>query len=832
MNKKFKFLTVLLALVMTLGAFAPFSARAEEGTPNATTTDETTKTVTLHKLIMTKDELTAWDSNKVERGTAKEGEKSNGYNGSQNLTQLNKILADMGKKEVKEIPNVYFALKFADGPNAGKYVKKDNTDNLKPAVPLTATENKDEAVGGLTTKAGVEFKTAGLKGKFEIDEVHEKSTYKGENGETLTDNKAVPVVITLPLVNNDGVVVNAHVYPKNTEDKPKIDKNFSEDEAKKYMSKDDITKLEAAIEHKAAFEKAKKLYKEDAKEYTDAESAYTKADQELIKKWGIDFEANTRGKQTLNKKIGDDVEYTVVTDIPAQTKWATAKWDDKMTEGLTYNEGSLTVKLEILKEDSTNKFNYTEVALTKGTDYKVTETKNGFVLNFEKSGLDKLNNKAQSQKVTLTYSAKINNTTVTDVEESNDVTFHYGNTPGKGNTPIPTKPSNKKIEVEKTWADGENNAVPKTLDGKPVRNFVVKIDLINANTGAVVKSDVELNTTNKYKATFNELDDETEYKVIEKSITYEVNIAKPGDPENWVAGTKRFDVEYGSGSGLITLKNHKSDNPTPLNPSEPKVITGGKKFVKTNQDGTERLAGAEFVVKNVENKYLALKSGTTTKAEVTAYEDAEKDYNGLITAWNKAVADNNALKDGDPNKKTNDTLSVTYTFAGKTTAETITGKTNVENRIKSLKDTRDKAFLAARDNYQWIEASNGDAAKKAGALVLTSDNQGRFEVTGLAYGTYTLEEVTPPEGYAKLTGNEEFLKFEIKKGSYTSEDVNIKYNLEDTANSAKQIINKKVSIPQTGGIGTVIFTVVGVMLMVGAAFALKRRKEDELEGLA
>ena len=43
-------------------------------------------------------------------------------------------------------------------------------------------------------------------------------------------------------------------------------------------------------------EKAKKLYASTSKEYTDAEKAYTKDDKALIEKWGIDFEANTRGK--------------------------------------------------------------------------------------------------------------------------------------------------------------------------------------------------------------------------------------------------------------------------------------------------------------------------------------------------------------------------------------------------------------------------------------------------------------------------------------------------------------------------------------------------------
>lgn len=785
MNKKFKFLTVLLALVMTLSAFAPFSARAEE--------EKVTKTVTLHKLVMSKEDLGKWDSEAIEK---------KGYNGTQDTDAL-KALLDTGHS-AKEVAGVYFAVKDSDG----KYVtiKTDTKEDAKPTygkVDSLDAKLPDgfELLAGETTATGIEFKTAGLKGEYTIVEVHEKSTYVGENGEAITDNKAVPVVITLPLVNNDGVVENAHVYPKNTEDKPRMDKNFSEAEANKYMSEEEKTNLKKAIDHKAAFEKAKKLYATDSTEYTTAKNAYTTDDQALIEKWGIDFEANIRGKQTLDKKVGDDVEYTVVTDIPAQTKWAQAYWDDKMTEGLTYNK-DLSVKLEILNDDGQNKGQYTNVELKSGTDYKVTETDNGFVLTFEQAGLDKLNNKAQSQKITLKYSAKINNTTVTDVPESNDVTFHYGNTKGKGNTPQPNKPKDGKITVTKTMKDGQ--AWPEKG---------IQVQLVNANTGKNVEGPVTLTKT-ETTHTWDGLDAETEYKVVELTTGY--------------------DVVYGKGAdnalGQITIDNYKTSNPPPLNPSEPKVITGGKKFVKTNQDGNERLAGAEFVVKNAEGKYLAYKSASTTSTEASAYDTAEKNYNDFIKAYNKHVDE---IKKANKKKEPNATEQKVFPWTNG--SDNYANEDAVKAKLKELKDLRDKAYKAARSSYTWIDAKDAETAKTNGALVLTSDNQGRFEVTGLAYGDYQLVEIKAPEGYAKLSGP---VKFTVAKGSYTNEEEGkidykkIDYNEKSGKNDAQQVINKKVSIPQTGGIGTVIFTVVGVMLMVGAAFALKRRKEDELEGLA
>ena len=146
---------------------------------------------------------------------------------------------------------------------------KRGSDALTPADPIEATENIEDAGGGLTTANGLVFTTSKLAGKFIIDEVSEKSTYEN-NGANLTGSKAVPVEITLPLVNNEGVVKNAHVYPKNTEDKPQIDKNFSEAEANKYMSEEEKTNLKNAIDHKAEFEKAKKLYSTTSEEYKKA----------------------------------------------------------------------------------------------------------------------------------------------------------------------------------------------------------------------------------------------------------------------------------------------------------------------------------------------------------------------------------------------------------------------------------------------------------------------------------------------------------------------------------------------------------------------------------
>lgn len=84
MKRKNTIWSLVLALVMVLGVIAPLGALAASDAKE-------TKTVTLHKLMMTPDKLKAWDSKKIEE---------EGYNGSQDLKALQALKsvgADVGE---------------------------------------------------------------------------------------------------------------------------------------------------------------------------------------------------------------------------------------------------------------------------------------------------------------------------------------------------------------------------------------------------------------------------------------------------------------------------------------------------------------------------------------------------------------------------------------------------------------------------------------------------------------------------------------------------------------------------------------------------------------
>lgn len=92
---------------------------------------------------------------------------------------------------------------------------------------------------------------------------------------------------------------------------------------------------------------------------------------------------------------------------------------------------------------------------------------------------------------------------------------------------------------------------------------------------------------------------------------------------------------------------------------------------------------------------------------------------------------------------------------------------------------------------------------------------------------YQLVETQAPKNYAKLDAP---IGFEITPDSYKSGAVKIDQGKavdDDKTGTHTEIKNKKLTIPQTGGIGTVIFTAIGLAIMASAIIAIKKRQATE-----
>lgn len=155
--------------------------------------------------------------------------------------------------------------------------------------------------------------------------------------------------------------------------------------------------------------------------------------------------------------------------------------------------------------------------------------------------------------------------------------------------------------------------------------------------------------------------------------------------------------------------------------------------------------------------------------------------------------------------------------------------------LKFAKDGENQIKLAGA-KFQLLD-KDGNAIKfsaVAGAAVptykvdaegtvteITTDNNGKFELVGLDEGIYYLHETEAPAGYNKLAAD-----LEVKiTSSYDEAALTATYEINEKAPATIEVENKTGSLlPETGGIGTTIFYVVGIVMILCAAIILVSKK--------
>lgn len=145
-------------------------------------------------------------------------------------------------------------------------------------------------------------------------------------------------------------------------------------------------------------------------------------------------------------------------------------------------------------------------------------------------------------------------------------------------------------------------------------------------------------------------------------------------------------------------------------------------------------------------------------------------------------------------------------------------------KFKLYKESTD-----SEDNLIKVSGSNGnyvvDPASSTTEFVSVESIEGKgynLHVNGLAAGTYYLVETEAPAGYNKLTAS---IKVVITKAgdewTISKDGTEEKDKIIDVENSTGSIL------PSTGGMGTIAFTVVAALLVLGVAVSFIRDRKKE-----
>lgn len=325
---------------------------------------------------------------------------------------------------------------------------------------------------------------------------------------------------------------------------------------------------------------------------------------------------------------------------------------------------------------------------------------------------------------------------------------------------------------------------------------------------------------NYIKETIAEIGDTLEYKIV-------ADIAKYGS--DITSGTITYNLVDTLPAG-IKYKNG----------------TAAVKFYKPSGEDTP--SGSYVVGYNESTRKLTLDLGTDYAANLADYDTVEITY--------QATLESNAIVEGSGNVNS---VVLTYTSAKD---ETKTYETNAKVYTHELDITKvdqdnsaikltDAVFQVYRteaeaDNpanaIKFIDISgttgydNGkhyrvatDDEITAGATTTTDiavadDPKGEMKIYGLNDATYYFKEIVAPKGYN--LPSDLFARSPAPTAAEKIEVAGDDTIYHDMAAQPEKITNDSgINLPVTGGMGTILFTAIGLLLMAGAVYFLFAKKK-------
>lgn len=224
------------------------------------------------------------------------------------------------------------------------------------------------------------------------------------------------------------------------------------------------------------------------------------------------------------------------------------------------------------------------------------------------------------------------------------------------------------------------------------------------------------------------------------------------------------------------------------------------------------------------------KAGQTITVTYTATVNSDAAVNGQNNP-NSAHVEYSNNPGTNQTGKSEDDQTHQYTFGFDITkvdgADTTTKLPNAEFELQDASGAKIEVIAVTGAPVPTFRPKLGSETA-AEADTIKTDNNGKLAFVGLKEGTYKLVETKAPDGYNKLTEPIEVViaaTYDSDEGTLTSWTASIK-GTESPSGSTIQVENKKGTLlPDTGGMGTVLFTVAGVALIaLGVVWSLKRSK--------
>lgn len=359
----------------------------------------------------------------------------------------------------------------------------------------------------------------------------------------------------------------------------------------------------------------------------------------------------------------------------------------------------------------------------------------------------------------------------------------------------------------------------------------------SANIGDTVNYRMTIDPVPDYRGKYPRLD---VVDTLSKGLTY-----KDGSLKVYLAGTgddgKETKTELTEGTAYVkTIGNYDADKGTTITVD----------FVKHEDGKDDQYLLTTYVGRKIIIEYSA-----------TLNENAELNEHG-----NENSATLNYSKDSNTNHADGSDIKNTYTYTfdikGSTEGNTswtdkLIVKTGEDEWTKEdgTDHVTEKKPLAGAEFTLYTDAActNVYTNKKADGTtyfdgVTTSDATGQLNIYGLSFGTYYLKETKAPGDY---TLNSHVFKIVIAAGEWNSDNTlkswtitidgkttntfvaengTVKINGTTKVITPTEIKNTKTAeLPSTGGMGTYLFTITGVMIMAAVAgmFIVSRRRDRE-----